>query len=202
MASVVTGFFDDSESAKSAISDLEAANIPVGDITLIASNADAHWNSSFLPARDGDAAGIGASIGGVVGGGAGLLTGLGMFAVPGVGAVVAAGWLTAAATGFIAGAAAGSIIAVLVEAGLSARHAQIYAEGVRRGGNLVAVWADDALAATVEAILRRNGAVDPDEREARYREDGWTSSDDEDASSFVPRQGDAKPVRYTDSMRL
>jgi hypothetical protein len=47
----------------------------------------------------------GAVVGGVLGGGAGLLAGIGALAIPGVGPVVAAGWLIATLAGAGVGAA-------------------------------------------------------------------------------------------------
>ena len=55
----------------------------------------------------------GATIGTVLGGGAGLLAGLGSLAIPGVGPVVAAGWLIATLTG-AAQTALGSVFAALM----------------------------------------------------------------------------------------
>ena len=49
-----------------------------------------------------------------MGGGAGLLAGLGLLAIPGLGPVVAAGWLAAPAVGAAAGAAAGGLVGALV----------------------------------------------------------------------------------------
>ena len=64
-------------------------------------------------------AATGAGIGAVVGGAGGLLTGLGIMAIPGVGPVVVAGWLAATAVGAVAGAvaggAAGGIIGALTD---------------------------------------------------------------------------------------
>ena len=109
----------------------------------------------------------------MIGGGAGLLAGLGMLAIPGVGPVVAAGWLVStlvgAAAGAGVGAASGGVIGAMTEAGVSPDHAQIYAEGVRRGGTLVTARVDESKAAIVDGIMRKNYPVDPDQRGAAYR---------------------------------
>ena len=49
-----------------------------------------------------------------------------------------------------------------------------YAEGLRRGGYMVAVTADEANYTRVTDILDRDGAIDMDEREASWRQEGWT----------------------------
>jgi hypothetical protein len=68
-----------------------------------------------------------------------LLAGLGAFVLPGIGAVVAAGWLASALAGAAAGGAAGGIVGALIQAGLSENDAAQYAEGVKRGGNLITI---------------------------------------------------------------
>ena len=62
----------------------------------------------------------------------------------GLGPIVAAGWLVAALTGAGVGAAAGGLLGALTGSGLSEEESHVYAEGVRRGGNLVTVRTDDS----------------------------------------------------------
>lgn len=52
------------------------------------------------------------------------------------------------------------------------RHA--YDEGVRRGGAALVAQTDEVRAERVADILERNGAVDIDEREAKWRQEGTT----------------------------
>ncbi|WP_245614873.1 general stress protein [Muricoccus aerilatus] len=135
--------------------------------------------SDIQPTVDTDeaasGAGTGATIGTVLGGGAGLLAGIGALAIPGIGPIVAAGWLVAALTGAGAGAAAGGLLGSLTGAGVEERDAHVYSEGVRRGGSLVTVRTDDARAAEAEAIMVRYNPVDATSREADYRAGGWTT---------------------------
>jgi hypothetical protein len=65
-----------------------------------------------------------------------------------------------AAPGAVGGSAAGGILGGLVGSGISKDHAEVYAEGVRRGGSLVTVRTTDEEVARVGAILNTN-AVDP-----------------------------------------
>ena len=174
----VTGLFDDYTDASSAVSALESAGVRSDDISIVSNNAD---NRHGEHSNAGEGAGTGAGIGAVVGGAGGLLTGLGLMAIPGVGPVVAAGWLVAtavgAAAGAVAGGAAGGIIGALTSSGVSEDDANVYAEGVRRGGSLVTAKVDDALVPEAEAILKRSNWVDPTERRAAYNEQGWTKFD-------------------------
>ncbi len=179
MMRTVTGLFDDYSDASTAVSALESAGVSSGDISIVSNNVDKrHGNQSNAAAGAGTGAGIGA----VVGGAGGLLTGLGLMAIPGVGPVVAAGWLAAtaagAAAGAVAGGAAGGIIGALTSSGVSESDAHVYAEGIRRGGTLVTAKVDDAQAPEAEAILKRSNWVDPVERRRAYEEQGWTRFDD------------------------
>ena len=126
----------------------------------------------------GTRTGTGASIGTVLGGGAGLLAGIGALAIPGVGPVVAAGWLIATLTGAGVGAAAGGILGALTNAGVSHEDAHVYAEGLRRGGNLVTVRTDDAQAPRIEQILNSRTYADPAQRRREYTAGGWSRFDE------------------------
>ena len=59
--------------------------------------------------------------------------------------------------------------------GVSEQEGAYYAEGIRRGGTLVSVRADDALVDRVVDIMAQHGAVDIDERSAQWRQSGWNA---------------------------
>ncbi|ADG10874.1 hypothetical protein [Caulobacter segnis] len=197
MSKTITRLFDSYTQALDAISDLEARGIDHDKISLVSNNTE-NWHDGHKHAdseRDGpmgdrngdgendvaDGAGKGAATGGLFGGGAGLLAGLGMLAIPGLGPVVAAGWLAAtavgAAVGAVAGAATGGLLGALKEAGHTDEEANVYAEGVRRGGALVSVKAHDDEIATVESVLNERRGVDAAARGEAYRQSGWTGFD-------------------------
>jgi len=195
MTASISRLYDDPQAASQAIRDLEAAGLPSKDISIVSSNAD-NWYSEegsklkhnkmdrgSKVDRDNDgvddrteAAGAGAGIGAAVGGTAGLLAGLGIMAIPGIGPVVAAGWLAATAAGALAGGAAGGIIGALTQAGVSKDEAEIYAEGIRRGGTLVCARVPDKDRSRYEGILEAD-AVNIRERADAYREAGWRGFD-------------------------
>lgn len=193
----ITGLFDDYTDASSAVSALEAAGVSSNDISIVSNNADDRHSNRQSGAATG--AESGAGLGAVVGGAGGLLTGLGIMAIPGVGPVVAAGWLAATAVGAVAGAvagaAAGSLIGALTDSGVSEEDANLYAEGVRRGGSLVTAKVDDALVPNAEAILKQSNWVDPVERRAAYNQQGWTRFD-ETLDPYAPDQIEQDRDRY------
>ena len=185
MDMVTTRLFDTYEHATEAVADLEASGVSHNAISLVASNADNRHGSATAPIEEAepadavaDSAGTGASVGTVLGGGAGLLAGLGMLAIPGVGPVVAAGWLVVTALGAGVGAASGGLLGSLIGAGVAETDAHAYAEGVRRGGTLVTVRTDESQGAMVEAILAKHTTVDIGTRADEYRRGGWSRFDE------------------------
>ena len=185
----VTGLFDTRDQANTAVRSLKDAGIASDDISVVANNADGSYASDADDvAKD---AGTGAGIGAAVGGAGGLLTGLGMLAIPGIGPVVAGGWLLAtvvgAATGAVVGGATGGLIGALTEAGVDERDAHVYAEGVRRGGVLVTARVDETLAEAAQAILQSDSGVTLDTRRRDYEAGGWETFD-ETADPYQPDQ--------------
>jgi uncharacterized protein (TIGR02271 family) len=179
--------FDSYHDAVEAVRRIEGAGIPPADISIVSNdpaNRDRLSDASATTAtgRRSDAtdsddaaagAGTGASLGAMLGGGAGLLAGLGMLAIPGLGPVVAAGWLASTLVGVGAGAATGGLVGALAGAGIDEADAHTYAEGIRRGGTLVTVRAEEAQADRVIDILDDEGTVNLEDREAAWRKEGW-----------------------------
>jgi len=210
MTVTISRLYDDYAAASQAVRDLEAAGLPPGEISIVASNADNWYRGDRAGLRtdrvdtdrDGtddraEGAEAGAGIGAVLGGAAGLLAGLGLIAIPGIGPVVAAGWLVATGAGAVAGGAAGGIIGALTQAGVSKEEAHVYAEGVRRGGTLVSARVPDAQRTRYEAILDRS-AINIRERGEAYRREGWTGFD-ESAPSYTAEQARRERETYGSS---
>lgn len=204
MTKTVTRLFDSHTEALASVEALEAAGIDHDKISIVSNNAD-NWHDGHRHASgadvsqiDGDddndaaeGAGKGATAGGLLGGGAGLLAGLGMLAIPGLGPVVAAGWLVSTAVGAAIGAAAGGatggLLGALKDAGHSEDEANVFSEGVRRGGTLISVKAHDDEALKVEETLDTRRGVNADVRGEAYRRAGW-SRFDESATPYSPDQ--------------
>jgi hypothetical protein len=205
----IARLYDTSEHAHRAVAELEQAGFLHDDISYLGGQG-AEMQRDTTPGTTtpgtttpgttttehsrgdtgaGSGAATGATLGTVLGGGAGLLAGLGSLAIPGLGPVVAAGWLIAALTGAGAGAAAGGLLGGLASAGFGEEDAATYSEGVRRGGHLVLVRADDARAMEAEMILDRHGPVDMDSRTADWRNEGWAGS----TTTTSARTGTAVP---------
>ena len=191
MGTIVTRLYDSFDRAEQAVAELERVGISRSDISLVSHRsgvkdapASVREPSDYTAAEAaGSDAATGATLGGLLGASGGALAGLGLIAIPGLGPVIAAGWLAAAAVGAVVGGAvgggAGGIVGALTNAGVSKEEADVYAEGVRRGGTLVSANVSDDQVATTQAVLDRFDHVDIAERRAAYRNAGWTHFDDQ-----------------------
>jgi uncharacterized protein (TIGR02271 family) len=175
MAKTLVGLFDNFPEAQSVVQELVNNGVAREDISLAANDATGEY-AKYADSNASEMSGTatGATTGAVVGGLGGLLIGLGALAIPGIGPIVAAGPLIATLTGAGVGAVAGGLIGALTDIGIPEEEAGYYAEGVRRGGTLVTVRADDHLADRAVEIMERHNAVDVDQRAASWRESGWS----------------------------
>jgi hypothetical protein len=74
------------------------------------------------------------------------------------------------------GGVAGGLLGALTNAGISEKDAQVFVEGVRRGGTLVATRVPQTELPRVEAMMDHS-AVNLQERRDLYRKSGWQSFD-------------------------
>jgi uncharacterized membrane protein len=170
MAKTVVGLFDTAADAQSAIQELIDTGWPREDISIIAGNTGKE--QSILAGADTTRPAVKeAEKGAVIGGLAGLFLGLSELAVPGVGLVIVGGWLATILLGAGIGAAAGGLVGALVEVGVHHEEASHLAEGVRRGGTLVTVRADDSRMKAAIDILNRHHAVNIRERATQWQQE-------------------------------
>lgn len=103
----------------------------------------------------------GATTGGVLGGIAGWLVGIGSLAIPGVGPFIAAGPIMAALGGAAIGAAAGGITGGLIGMGIPEYEAKQCQAKVDQGGLLVSVHCETSdEAARAKEVMEQCGATD------------------------------------------
>ncbi len=178
----VIGLFDYASDAYAAQGDLIGSGLRRERVSVVTSTANRDYragaNPSGAPSHDhseaGEGAGLGATAGAIAGGAAGLLASLGLLAIPGIGPILAAGPIIAVLTGAGIGAAAGGLLGGLIGLGIPEHEAEIYAEGVNRGGTLVTVDTDDADADRIAAVLSQHNAVDIDKRASEWETAGWS----------------------------
>lgn len=181
MIKTVIASFDTLAEADGATRALRAAGFLEDDINIVANDTQRNFASDAplrppqpIPAEDAaTGAATGVVAGGALGGAAGLTISLMGLAIPGIGAILAAGPIAAALVGAGAGAVAGGLIGGLVDLGVSETDAEYYAEAVRRGATLVTVRTDASRTEEAEKIMQQHGAIDIEERVARWRSTGW-----------------------------
>src|ERR1700676_1061743 len=183
----VCRLYDSYADANRIILMLEAAGLPPSETSVISNNSDTWYSvpktSNVVPRQKDGASGhtdgkvegaaIGAAIGATAATAASLVT---MLAIPGVGAVVGGGWLAPMLGSMAIGGVAGGLLGALTNAGVSEKDAQVFVEGVRRGGTLVAARVPQSEFPRIEAIMNQC-AVKLQERCELYRKAGWQSFD-------------------------
>jgi uncharacterized membrane protein len=172
MTRSVTHLFDDYAQAKTAVTALERAGFSSSEISLVS-----RYRDDGTLADNSSGTTKGATVGALAGGGTGLLAALGVIAIPGIGPLVAAGVLATTLVGMAGGTLVGGLVGALTDYGVNEKDAHVYSEGVRRGGSLVSVRADDARAAQAEQILNQQSPVDVESRRNHYAKAGWSKYD-------------------------
>lgn len=168
MIKTILGIFTDQKDADHAVDDLHDAGFNPKDVSIVMKNQAGGYHVRDDGSVVTDSTISGAATGGIIGGIAGLLIGMGAIAVPGIGALLIGGplaaafGLTGAAATTVSGAAtgvlAGGLLGALVGLGVPEDEARVYEEKIRAGGVLVAVSAAADAAPDARAILEDNNA--------------------------------------------
>ena len=142
---VVTGLFNDRESAERAYQSVTNRGYDTNDVNLLMSD---ETRKKHFSTRDGsdtelgnkalEGAGAGSAIGGTVGAIIALVAAAATLAIPGLN-IVAAGPIVAALTGAGAGGLAGGLIGALVGWGIPEDRAKAYESGIKKGGIVMGV---------------------------------------------------------------
>lgn len=142
---LVTGMFNDRESAERAYTTINNRGYATDDVHVIMSDKarDTHFGNTVVKTELGnkalEGAGTGSAIGTTLGAVAGAIAAIGTnLILPGLGLVIA-GPLAAGLAGAGAGAATGGIIGALVGAGIPEERAKIYEDGVKKGNIVLGV---------------------------------------------------------------
>jgi hypothetical protein len=186
----IVALYDHYDDASKAVSDIVATGVSHDGISLLANNLSGDHPALIAnPAVAGEdftsrdeaqpAAFTGAEVGISIGGVVGVLVGAGAILIPGIGPLIAAGTLATMAAGAAAGGVIGGAVGMLTEHGISHEDSHLYAEGLKRGGTLVTVVADEGKLDAIRQIFKTYGAVDIEKRGAIWTAEGWVSFDHE-----------------------
>jgi uncharacterized membrane protein len=136
----IVGVFRTEQQAVEAIESLKRQGYRSDEISVVTKNKDdmaSVERETGSKAPEGVA--TGAAAGGMLGGAAGLLAGLGLLAVPGIGPILAAGPIATTLTGLAVGAGAGGLVGGLIGLGIPEDEANRYNDYVNEGNILVLV---------------------------------------------------------------
>jgi hypothetical protein len=138
---IVTGLFEDKESAEAVYNSLRSRGYSDDEINVIMSDAtrDKYFRTHPLGTKAAEGTALGGVLGGTLGAVVGGLAAVGSnFFLPGIGLVVW-GPIAGALAGFGAGGAVGGLVGALVGWGIPEDRAKIYAEGIAGGGTVIGV---------------------------------------------------------------
>jgi hypothetical protein len=152
MAKLVVGLFDSIAEARQAAEDLVRSGLAREAVSLVAGDMVAFGQERSRALGRGGAEE------------ARTLT------IPGIGPVVVSGLVAAA----LRSARTGALAERLVEAGVPLEDAEIYHEGVRRGGALVLTHTSAAQAQAAAAVIAARGPADLEQCRAEMRASGWS----------------------------
>ncbi len=170
----VVGLFETRDQARRAVEALKATGLDSEDMSIMMRDRSlAEEVAEDTGADNSEAVGVGALGGGVLGGMAGLLVGLGAITIPGIGPFLAAGPIAAALTGMAVGATAGGVAGALIHHGVSEEEAGFYSSAVERGGILITVKTAKNREDEVHRILKENGMKD-----TKYHQTQWDKNPD------------------------
>ncbi len=163
------------------------ANYNAANVDTTDNNALRNRDEAARPgAHEGAAVGTGVGAGlGAVGG---FLLGLGALAIPGIGPVLAAGPILGTLAGLGVGGATGGVVGALVDAGIPEEQANVYSEGVRRGGTLVTIRTSDDHAEQAADIMNRFDPINIDQRTGAWKNKDHWNKFDENSKPFTGDQ--------------
>jgi len=164
---LVTGIFQDKDSAERAYNSLYSRGYTRDNIHLIMSDdtRNKHFGHEAVTTEMGskamEGAGTGSAIGGTVGAIAAAVAAIGTtLLLPGLGLVIA-GPLAAGLAGAGAGGLTGGIIGALVGSGIPKERAVVYEKGINEGKIVMGVHARNAAEANdIENDLRAHNAME------------------------------------------
>jgi hypothetical protein len=150
------GVYDTHEKAMNAVKELKDAGFPVKHISVIGEakteqiDEDMHVTEISSVKAGGVEAGAGVGIT------LGILTGIGIIAIPGFGFLFGAGALAGAIAGFDFGLIGGGLASVLISLGMRENVAKEYQKALEQGNYLVVAQGSDDELRTANNILAKH----------------------------------------------
>ena len=150
------GVYDNHELALNAVMELKNSEYPVKHLSIMGrSETEVMDNEMDIEPKPIKTAAV--PIGVALGTTLGVLTGIGLFAIPGLGIIMGAGALIGAIAGFDFGLIGGGIAALLINLGIRPEQAKIYHEYLKEGKFLVIVDGNEEEIKQATDILLKHG---------------------------------------------
>ncbi|MBA3829093.1 MAG: hypothetical protein H0X33_09175 [Taibaiella sp.] len=151
------GVYDDHDKAVEAIIKLKDQGYPVKQLSIIGKGETEVMDNELhvMPKSSVNIAGV--STGTVLGATLGILTGVGLFAIPGLGFLYGAGALVGAIAGFDFGLIGGGIASVLTTVGVHEDAVKKYHTELESGKFLVVAQGDDQQVLHASEVLNAHG---------------------------------------------
>lgn len=151
------GVYETHEQAVEAVSELKEANYPINKLSII-SKAETEVIDSQMHIMPKDPIKVGGlTTGTALGATLGILTGVGIFAIPGLGFLYGAGALVGAIAGFDFGLIGGGIASVLMTIGVSDEEAKKYHTYLEEGKYLLIAQGSEEEVYKAKDILHEHG---------------------------------------------
>lgn len=178
MKNSIGGLFKKRKQAEQAFKALQEAGFKSEEITILVHKKKVPLNYEHrVSAREiGISAAIGAVVGGVITAIIGLLIGLGKLQIPGLSPDFTRGpdlEMMAFALFVVQGGITGAILGVAIRLFTSRENAKITPTGIKRGGVLVVVNADDAQKEIAKRVMNENGALDSENLTEKWDPKVW-----------------------------
>lgn len=147
------GIFDDHEAAVTAVSTLKASGYPIETLTIVGRSGSEEVDKEARlmeknPLQMAELAGTT-----TVGVALGVLTGVGLFAIPGLGFLYGAGALVGAIAGLDFGIIGGGIASVLATLGVKDEYAEKYKTALTEGKYLLVAQGDQDVVQKAHEVL-------------------------------------------------
>ena len=153
----VIGIYDTHDMALEAIQNLKDSGHPVSQLSIMGllETEAVDENMHVFPKNPLKLGGV--EVGTVLGTTVGILTGVGIFAIPGVGFLFGAGAVIGAIAGFDIGLLGGGIVSALVSAGVKDENAKKYHDALADGKFLVVANGSTAEVDKAKELLGEHG---------------------------------------------
>ena len=178
MKNSIGGLFKKRKQAERAYNALQEAGFQGEEITIWVHKKKVPLNYEHrVSAREiGISAAIGAVAGGIIAAIIGLLIGLGELQIPGLSPDFTRGpylEMMALALVIVQGGITGAILGAAIRLFTSRENAKITPTGIKRGGVLLVVKADDTRKEIAERVLKESGALDVENLTEKWAANVW-----------------------------